>query len=120
MPQIELNAGTVLVGLSLLVILAELFSSLAKGRKSFREVTGAERREAEMAAIRQELAVLKDWKREVDTRLESGQSTFDKLSADTGKVLDVLDAMLMHFISGNDTEKLRAVKQDLDHYKNIR
>jgi len=32
----------------------------------------------------------------------------------------VLDAMLMHFISGNDTEKLRAVKQELDHYKNMR
>ena len=120
MPQVELNAGTVLVGLSLLVILAELFSSLAKGRKSFREVTGAERREAEMGTIRQELSDLRDWKREVDARLESGQSTFDKLSADTGKVLDVLDAMLMHFISGNDTEKLRAVKQDLDHYKNVR
>ena len=120
MPQIELNAGTLLVGLSLLVVLAELFSSLAKGRKSFREVTGTERREAEMHEIKRELTTLKEWKREVDARLASGENTFESISADTGKVLDVLDAMLMHFISGNDTEKLRAVKQELDHYKNMR
>ena len=120
MPTIELNAGTLLAGLALLVVLAELFSSLAKGRKSFREVTGTERRDAEINALKQEISVLKDWKRDVDARLESGASTFDTLSRDTGKVLDVLDAMLMHFISGNDTEKLRAVKQELDHYKNMR
>ena len=120
MPQIELNAGTILIGLSLLVVLAELFTSLAKGRKSFREVTGAERRDAEIAAIQKDLNSLKDWRQEVDARLKAGETTFDKLSADTGTVLDVLDALLMHFISGNDTEKLRAVKKELDHYKNVR
>ena len=39
---------------------------------------------------------------------------------DLAQVMDVLDGLLMHFISGNDKEKLKSVKADLDHYKSRR
>ena len=41
-----------------------------------------------------------------------------RISQNTEKILDAMDGLLMHFISGNDTETLKQVKKDLDHYKN--
>ena len=53
-----------------------------------------------------------------ERRLNQNESDMERISQNTEKILDAMDGLLMHFISGNDTEKLKEVKKELDHYKN--
>ena len=53
-----------------------------------------------------------------ERRLNSNEDELDRIGQNTEKILDAMDGLLMHFISGNDTEMLKQVKKDLDHYKN--
>lgn len=55
-----------------------------------------------------------------EKRLNEQERALGKLCEDTEQIMNVLDGMLMHFISGNDTETLKTVKLELDHYKNKR
>ncbi len=53
-----------------------------------------------------------------ERRLNQNEADLDRISENTEKILDAMDGLLMHFISGNDTNKLKSVKAELDHYKN--
>ena len=53
-----------------------------------------------------------------ERRLNQNESELDRIGENTEKILDAMDGLLMHFISGNDKEKLKSVKAELDHYKN--
>ena len=55
-----------------------------------------------------------------ELRLNEQERSLQKISKDTEQIMNVLDGMLMHFISGNDLERLRTVKSDLDRYKSGR
>ena len=50
--------------------------------------------------------------------MNKNEADLERIGENTEKILDAMDGLLMHFISGNDVEKLRSVKQELDHYKN--
>jgi len=70
--------------------------------------------------IEQKLASDKERLDSHETRLNEQERSLKKISKDTEQIMNVLDGMLMHFISGNDTDRLRAVKTDLDRYKSGR
>jgi len=53
-----------------------------------------------------------------ERRLNSDEADMDRISENTEKILDAMDGLLLHFITGNDTENLKRVKKELDHYKN--
>ena len=53
-----------------------------------------------------------------EKRLNENDTELERIGQNTEKMLDVMDGLLMHFISGNDIDKLKSVKADLDHYKN--
>lgn len=55
-----------------------------------------------------------------EARLNEQERVYFRAAKDMEQVMDVLDGLLMHFISGNDTERLREVKSNLDRYKNGR
>ena len=55
-----------------------------------------------------------------ESRLNKNDEATRRVGQDMVQILNVLDAMLMHFISGNDHDKLKAVKTQLDQYKNER
>ena len=70
--------------------------------------------------IEQKLASDKERLDSHETRLNEQERSLKKIGKDTEQIMNVLDGMLMHFISGNDTDRLRAVKTDLDRYKSGR
>ena len=53
-----------------------------------------------------------------ERRLNQNDADLERIGENTEMILDAMDGLLMHFISGNDVDKLREVKKDLDHYKN--
>jgi len=74
--------------------------------------------EPKFEKIEEKLASDKERLDSHERRLNANEDTLDRIGENTEKMLDVMDGLLMHFISGNDTEKLKMVKADLDHYKN--
>ena len=120
MPEVKLGLDTILLALAVFLLIANMVSTLNKGRKDLRELTGADRRSQELTDIKGRIATCESDITDIKSRLDDGERNFGKISKDTEQIMNVLDGMLMHFISGNDREKLRSVKEELDHYKNAR
>ena len=83
-----------------------------KGVEAYRGLTGAEARKKDKAR----LEVMEHRIAACEERLRRGDARFDDAHSDMTQMLTVLNAMLMHFISGNDHDKLRGVKEQLDRY----
>ena len=62
------------------------------------------------------LGSLRQTLRDLDGRLSGCEERLRRGDSDMVQLLTALNAMLMHFISGNDHEKLRGVKEGLDRY----
>ena len=116
MPKIELNVETILLLVAAVVVIAEVISAIAKGKKSLGELFGRDQRQAEMAAVKEEIRDLKTRVTDCESRLEQGDQKFDETREDLKHVLDTLNALLLHFISGNDKENLKKVKEQMDSY----
>ena len=116
MPEIK----DILVVLAFFLLAAQNISILNKGKKDWKELSGAAARETEMLEMKNRIGALETEMTEMKSRLEEGEKNFRKISSDTAQIMNVLDGLLMHFISGNDREKLRSVKGELDKYKNER
>lgn len=74
--------------------------------------------EPKFQAIEDKLSKDKERLDSHERRLNKNEADLERIGENTEKILDAMDGLLMHFISGNDVEKLRSVKQELDHYKN--
>lgn len=120
MPEVNLNVETIMLVIAVILLGAQTISTLNKGRKDWRELSGADRRNQELTELKNRVTALETNMQQVETRLAAGEDSFKKIRKDTGQIMDVLDGLLLHFISGNDKEKLKSVKTDLDHYKNTR
>ena len=120
MPEVTLSGNTILVIIAGIVIIAEIISAIAKGKEGWQNISGAKKRANEMATVNSRLDTLETDMAECQRRLGEGDSNFKAVRRDLAHVMDVLDGLLLHFISGNDKEKLKSVKEDLDHYKSRR
>ena len=56
----------------------------------------------------------------VESRLEAGNRRFNHQSEDMGQILQTLSALQIHFITGNDHDKLRESNEQLVAYMNHR
>ena len=107
-----LSEGGLLSALLTAAGVAALLTALWKGMEAFRGLTGEkERRES-----REKLRELQLRVTACEERLQKGDLRFESTRGDLTQTLTVLNALLMHFISGNDHEKLRSVKEGLDSY----
>ena len=107
-----LSEGGLLAALLTAAGVAALLTALWKGMEAFRGLTGEkERRES-----REKLRELQLRVTACEERLQKGDLRFESTRSDLTQTLTVLNALLMHFISGNDHEKLRDVKKELDDY----
>lgn len=120
MPEFTLSGETILLIIAGIVVIAEVISAIAKGVKSWGELSGRNQRTAEMATMNTRITNLETDVAECQRRLNEGDGNFKAVRRDLAQVMDVLDGLLLHFISGNDKETLKGVKADLDHYKSRR
>ena len=67
-------------------------------------------------SVRSRVRVLEGDMKDVKARLEKGNRKFKAQSDDIGQLLVVNQSMLMHFITGNDHEKLRETNESLTVY----
>ena len=112
----QINGSDILRALTVLAAVCALAAAMWKGVEAARKLTKADERAAQEAAQNAAIADLKARMERCEERLERGDRQFADSREDMTQMLKVLNVMLMHFISGNDHEKLRDVKSGLDEY----
>lgn len=109
-PKVSLTWENFLLAAAVVLALLAVVVLIAKGADAWKKLFPTRER-------------VKDLEQRVDKiekRLEAGNRRFKAQSADMGQVLQTLSALQMHFISGNDKEKLQESNKELTAYMNQR
>lgn len=104
-PTVTLNFETVLLVAAVIVAFFVLAATIRNGIEAIRGLS-----------VRGRVKKLEDQMDKVNKRLEKGNRKFRAQSDDIGQLLVVNQSMLMHFITGNDHEKLRETNESLTAY----
>lgn len=112
----QISGSDILRAMAVLAAFCALTTAVWKGVEALRKLTKADERAARETARNAAIADLTVRVERCEARLRRGDARFENTHADMTQMLTVLNAMLLHFISGNDHEKLRSVKEGLDRY----
>jgi len=104
----------------LIIGIAGILVSIDKGIEVIQKWRGTKARKAAEKATDERFIKLEERLQACEDRLERGDQKFSYIEEDSKHTLMALNAMLMHFISGNDHEKLKSVKSELDKYMSER
>ena len=104
-PTIALSFETVLLVAAVIILFFVLASTIRSGIDAIRGMS-----------VRGRVKNLEDQMQTVNERLKKGSRRFKNQSDDIGQLLIVNQSMLMHFITGNDHEKLREANESLVAY----
>ena len=100
MPEVKLDSGitfeSVLYVIAFLVAVAGVLVALVKGWEAWRKIS-----------VRDRVKDLEGRMGKVEARLRLGDKRFDLQSDDMGHLLNTQMALMIHFVSGNDHDKLR-------------
>ena len=116
MPKVDLNGSSLLVTVAVILILLETISVIWKGFEAWQNLSGKKKRNEEIAKIHTDINGLGRRVTECENRLSRGDNQFTESRQDSEQMLIILESLLMHFISGNDHEKLRETHQKLTAY----
>lgn len=114
MPEMKLpDAGitfeNILYTVALIVAASGILVAIVKGWEAWRKIS-----------VRDRVTALEGRMAKVEARLQIGDKRFELQSDDMGQTLNTLQALLIHFISGNDHDRLRDQLQDLTTYMSDR
>ena len=96
--------------------LAAVVTALDKGLDAWRHLSGQKDRKERDAKVDAAIAALEERLATAEERLGAGDRRFDSIETDLTQILTIMNAELMHTITGNSVEALRAVKGQLDEY----
>lgn len=116
MPTVNLDLHTVLLVIAVVLLAANSISTLAKGRRDWRDLSGRTQYEQMVRDTNARIQSLEDWRGTVETRLERGNHRFEEMNRDTMEILLVLRTMIRHMQSGNDHAKLQETDDKLYKY----
>ena len=110
MPEVKLpEAGITFEGVIYVIALAVAVSgvlvALVKGWEAWKKIS-----------VRDRVKQLEGRMEKVEARLKLGDKRFDLQNDDMGHMLNTQQALLLHFISGNDHDRLRTQLTELGNY----
>ena len=114
MPEVKLpDAGitfdSILYVVALFVAVAGVLVALVKGWEAYKKIS-----------VRDRVKTLEGRMAKVEARLKLGDKRFDLQSDDMGHLLNTQMALMIHFVSGNDHDKLREQINALSQYMSER
>lgn len=115
-PLTDVTAGNLYAAIAFLLGIAAILVSLDKGIEVVQKWRGVKQKQEQAQATEIRFAGIETRLSACESRLEKGDVKFDEVAEDGRHTLLVLNALLMHFISGNNHEKLKSVKTELDTY----
>ena len=114
MPEVKLpDAGitfeNVIYVIALAVAVSGVLVALVKGWEAYKKIS-----------VRDRVKQLEGRMEKVEARLKLGDKRFDLQNDDMGHMLNTQQALLLHFITGNDHERLRTQLTELGNYMSER
>lgn len=105
LPDVTITFQSIVNAVALIVAIAGVLVAIVKGWEAFNKIS-----------VRGRVKRLEDRMDKVEARLQLGDRLFELQSADMGQTLKTLQSLLIHFISGNDHNRLREQLDDLTEY----
>ena len=110
MPEVNLQDAsatwnTIIYAIAIAVAVAGVLTALLKGWESWKKIS-----------LRDRVKKLEGRMEKVEARLKLGDQRFDLQNDDMGHMLNTQQALLLHFISGNDHDRLRTQLTELGNY----
>ena len=109
LPEAAITFDTVIYIIAVAVAVSGVLVALVKGWEAWKKIS-----------VRDRVKILEGRMKKVEARLKLGDKRFDLQNDDMGHLLDTQQALLMHFITGNDHEKLKDQLKVLGTYMNER
>ena len=109
LPETAITFDTVIYIIAVAVAVSGVLVALVKGWEAWKKIS-----------VRDRVKKLEGRMKKVEARLKLGDKRFDLQNDDMGHLLDTQQALLMHFITGNDHEKLKDQLKVLGTYMNER
>lgn len=105
LPDVGITFESVLYVVALIVAVAGVLVALVKGWEAWKKIS-----------VRDRVKSLEGRLDKVEARLKLGDKRFDIQNDDMGHLLNVQMALMMHFVTGNDHDKLREQIMALGDY----
>lgn len=109
LPDASITFDSILYVIALIVVAAGVLVAIVKGWEAWKKIS-----------VRDRVKALEGRMTQVEARLSLGDKRFELQSDDMGQTLNTLQALLIHFISGNDHDRLRDQLTDLSNYMSDR
>ena len=109
LPDVVFSWDSVVYAVALIVAVAGVLVALVKGWEAWKKIS-----------VRDKVKSLERRMTKVEARLSLGDKRFELQNDDMGAMLATQQALLLHFISGNDHDKLRTELTNLSNYMNQR
>ena len=109
LPETGITFDSILYIVAVLVAVAGVLVALVKGWEAYKKIS-----------IRDRVKDLEGRMSKVEARLNLGNKRFDLQNDDMGHLLNTQMALMIHFVSGNDNDKLREQINSLSQYMSDR
>lgn len=109
MPDVKITFDGVLYSVAIIVAVCGVLAALVKGWESYKKIS-----------VRDRVKTLEGRMSKVEARLSLGDKRFELQSDDLGHLLNTQQALMLHFLSGNDHDKLREQITALSEYMSQR
>lgn len=104
-PTVSLSFETVLLTGAVILAFFGVCAAIVKGVEAWKKIS-----------LRDRVKTLEGRMDTVEARLEKGNRKFRAQSDDMGQILITMQGLLLHFITGNDHERLRETNEELTAY----
>ena len=109
LPEAGITFESVIYVIALAVAVSGVLVALVKGWEAWKKIS-----------VRDRVKQLEGRMEKVEARLKLGDKRFDLQNDDMGHMLNTQQALLLHFISGNDHDRLRTQLTELGNYMSER
>lgn len=105
LPDAGITFDTILYTIALIVVVSGVLVALVKGWEAWKKIS-----------IRDRVQKIEGRLDKVEARLKLGDKRFDLQNDDMGHLLNTQMALMLHFVSGNDHDKLNEQIKALSEY----
>lgn len=109
LPEAGITFDTIIYIIAVMVAASGVLVAIVKGIEAWKKIS-----------VRDRVRKLEGRMSKVEARLRLGDKRFDLNNDDMGHILNTQQALLLHFITGNDHERLRAQLTELGNYMSER
>ena len=109
LPDAALTWNSVVWFIAILVAVSGVMVALVKGWEAWKKIS-----------VRDRVKSLEGRMSKVEARLKVGDMRFDLQNDDMGHLLNTQQALMLHFITGNNNDKLRTQLTELGNYMSER